>query len=119
MPRRSRRTCARSASGATRQKVDELNGTPGNRIEATTDPAAIREADFVIIAVPTPVTRSKDPDFEPVVSASETVGEHLKPGAIVVLESTVYPGASEEFMIPALEGLGHGLRQDLHGTAER
>ena len=83
--------------------VDDLNGTPGNRIEATTDPAAIREADFVIIAVPTPVTRSKDPDFEPVVSASRTVGEHLKPGAIVVLESTVYPGASEEFMIPALE----------------
>ena len=98
-------------------KVDELNGTPGNRIEATTDPAAIREADFVIIAVPTPVTRSKDPDFEPVVSASETVGQHLKPGAIVVLESTVYPGASEEFMIPALEaGLGHGLR---HGLLHR
>ena len=83
--------------------VDALNALPGNRIEATTDPAKIREADFVIIAVPTPVTRSKDPDFEPVISASRTVGQHLKPGAIVVLESTVYPGASEEFMIPALE----------------
>ncbi len=83
--------------------VDALNAAPGNRIEATTDPAKIREADFVIIAVPTPVTRSKDPDFEPVISASETVGRHLKPGAIVVLESTVYPGASEEFMVPALE----------------
>lgn len=83
--------------------VDALNALPGNRIEATTDPAKIREADFVIIAVPTPVTRSKDPDFEPVISASHTVGKHLKPGAIVVLESTVYPGASEEFMIPALE----------------
>ena len=85
------------------KKVDELNATPGNRIEATTDPAKIREADFVIIAVPTPVTRSKDPDFEPVITASQTVGQNLKPGAIVVLESTVYPGASEEFMIPALE----------------
>ncbi|KAF5046858.1 UDP-N-acetyl-D-glucosamine 6-dehydrogenase [anaerobic digester metagenome] len=84
-------------------KVDELNATPGNRIEATTDPAKIKEADFVIIAVPTPVTRSKDPDFEPVITASHTVGQNLKPGAIVVLESTVYPGASEEFMIPALE----------------
>ncbi|HOT94634.1 MAG TPA: NAD(P)-binding domain-containing protein, partial [Methanoregulaceae archaeon] len=84
-------------------KVDELNATPGNRIEATTDPARIREADFVIIAVPTPVTRSKDPDFGPVISASRTVGRNLKPGAIVVLESTVYPGASEEFMVPALE----------------
>ncbi len=85
------------------KKVDELNGTAGNRIEATTDPAKIREADFVIIAVPTPVTRSKDPDFEPVISASVTVGQNLKPGAIVVLESTVYPGASEEFMIPTIE----------------
>ncbi len=45
-----------------RKKVDELNATPGNRIEATTDPSRIKEADFVIIAVPTPVTKAKDPD---------------------------------------------------------
>ncbi|MCX6692397.1 MAG: NAD(P)-binding domain-containing protein, partial [Methanoregula sp.] len=53
------------------KKVDELNKTPGNRIEATTDPKKIREADFVIIAVPTPVTKAKDPDMGPVISASE------------------------------------------------
>ncbi|MCK9593146.1 MAG: NAD(P)-binding domain-containing protein [Methanoregula sp.] len=55
------------------KKVDELNKTPGNRIEATTDPKKIKEADFVIIAVPTPVTKAKEPDLEPVISASTMV----------------------------------------------
>lgn len=85
------------------KKVDELNATAGNRIEATTDPALIREADFVIIAVPTPVTKAKDPDLEPVESSAETVGQNLKKGAIVVLESTVYPGVTEGIMGPILE----------------
>lgn len=83
--------------------VDALNRTPGNKIEATTDPAKIKEADFVIIAVPTPVTKAKDPDMEPVISASETVGKNLKKGAIVVMESTVYPGVTEDIMVPILE----------------
>ena len=85
------------------KKVDELNKIPGNRIEATTDPRRIKEADFVIIAVPTPVTKAKDPDLEPVISASEIVGRNLKKGAIVVLESTVYPGVTEDIMGPILE----------------
>jgi UDPglucose 6-dehydrogenase/UDP-N-acetyl-D-galactosamine dehydrogenase len=80
-----------------------LNKTPGNTVEATTDPKKIREADFVIIAVPTPVTKAKDPDLGPVISAAELVGKNLKKGAIVVLESTVYPGVSEEIMAPILE----------------
>ncbi len=81
--------------------VDELNATPGNKIEATTDPAMINKADFVIIAVPTPVTMAKDPDMEPVESA--IVGQNLKKGAIVVLESTFYPGVTEEVMVPILD----------------
>jgi UDPglucose 6-dehydrogenase/UDP-N-acetyl-D-galactosamine dehydrogenase len=85
------------------KKVDELNTTPGNKIEATTDPSRIKEADFVIIAVPTPITKAKDPDLEPVISASKTVGQNLKKGAIVVLESTVYPGVTGEVMAPILE----------------
>ncbi|HJX56463.1 MAG TPA: nucleotide sugar dehydrogenase [Methanoregula sp.] len=85
------------------KKVDELNKIPGNRIEATTDPRRIQEADFVIIAVPTPVTKAKDPDLEPVISASEIVGRNLKKGAVVVLESTVYPGVTEDIMGPILE----------------
>lgn len=85
------------------EAVDELNSLSGNKIIATTDPAMIKEADFVIIAVPTPVTKAKDPDLEPVESASKIVGRNLKKGAIVVLESTVYPGVSEEIMAPILE----------------
>lgn len=85
------------------KEVDKLNAKKGNRIEATTDPARIKEADFVIIAVPTPVTKSKDPDMEPVISASEVVGRNLKKGAIVVMESTVYPGVTEDIMVPILE----------------
>jgi UDP-N-acetyl-D-galactosamine dehydrogenase len=68
-----------------------------------TDPAVVREADFVIVAVPTPVDEAHQPDFTPLVRASETVGRNLKPGAIVVYESTVYPGATEEVCIPILE----------------
>ena len=83
--------------------IDELNATPGNKIEATTNPAKIQEADFVIIAVPTPVTKAKDPDMEPVISSAEMVGKNLKKGAIVVLESTVFPGVSEDLMAPILE----------------
>ncbi len=87
----------------TKKKLDDLNKIPCNKIEATADPARIKEADFVIIAVPTPVTKAKDPDLEPVISVSRTVGQNLKKGAIVVLESTVYPGVSEELMAPILE----------------
>ncbi|ANQ86348.1 NDPsugar dehydrogenase [Azoarcus olearius] len=68
-----------------------------------TDPAVLREADFVIVAVPTPVDEAHNPDFTPLVKSSETVGRNLKPGAIVVYESTVYPGATEEVCIPILE----------------
>ena len=93
----------RLAIAETRKKLMRLNKIPGNRIEATTDPQRIQEADFVIIAVPTPVTKAKDPDLEPVISASEVVGQNLKKGAIVVLESTVYPGVTEEIMGPILE----------------
>ena len=68
-----------------------------------TDPAVLREADFVVIAVPTPVDDAHQPDFTPLVKSSETAGRHLKRGAIVVYESTVYPGATEEVCIPILE----------------
>jgi UDP-N-acetyl-D-galactosamine dehydrogenase len=60
-------------------------------------------ADFVIVAVPTPVNRAHQPDFGPLEAASETVGRNLKPGAIVIYESTVYPGATEEICVPLLE----------------
>jgi len=73
------------------------------KLTVTTDPKAIGEADIVIIAVPTPVDEAHIPDLTPLVSSSVTVGKHMKRGAIVVYESTVYPGATEEVCIPLLE----------------
>jgi UDP-N-acetyl-D-galactosamine dehydrogenase len=75
----------------------------GGKAEYTCDPARLREADFIIVAVPTPVDEAKRPDLTPLVRSSETVGRHLKPGSIIVYESTVYPGATEEVCIPILE----------------
>jgi UDP-N-acetyl-D-glucosamine/UDP-N-acetyl-D-galactosamine dehydrogenase len=72
-------------------------------LEVTTDPAALREADFIVVAVPTPVDQAHQPDFTPLIKSSESVGKQLKKGAIVVYESTVYPGATEEVCIPILE----------------
>ena len=71
--------------------------------EYTSDPAALRDADFILVAVPTPVDGAHIPDFGPLIGASRTIGPHLKPGAVVVYESTVYPGATEEICIPVLE----------------
>lgn len=84
------------------KKIKTLN-QHYNRFEITSNPLKIKEADVVIIAVPTPVTKSQQPDLNPVITASEIVGRNLKKGAIVVLESTVYPGVSEEIMVPILE----------------
>lgn len=67
------------------------------------DPTVLREADIIIVAVPTPVDGAHIPDFSPLVDASTTVGKYLKPDTIVVYESTVYPGATEEICIPLLE----------------
>jgi len=72
-------------------------------LNLTTNPAKIKKADVVIIAVPTPVLKSKEPDMYPVISASEIAGKNLKKNAIVVLESTVYPGTTEEIVGPILE----------------
>jgi UDP-N-acetyl-D-glucosamine/UDP-N-acetyl-D-galactosamine dehydrogenase len=86
-----------------------------DKLRVTDDPALLAEADFIIVAVPTPVNAARQPDFSPLESASRTVGEHMKPGAIVVYESTVYPGATEEICVPILEKhSGMRWRQDFH-----
>lgn len=74
-----------------------------NLLEMGTDPTALKEADFIVVAVPTPVDDARQPDFSPLVGSSIAVGRNLKQGAIVVYESTVYPGATEEICIPILE----------------
>jgi UDP-N-acetyl-D-glucosamine/UDP-N-acetyl-D-galactosamine dehydrogenase len=73
------------------------------QLQCHTAPEVLKDADFIIIAVPTPVGVAHQPDFTPLIKSSEAVGKHMKRGAIVVYESTVYPGATEEVCIPILE----------------
>lgn len=85
------------------EKVNRINCKSGGKLRCTSDPSKIKQADFVLICVPTPVTKHKEPDLYPVRSAAEVVGKNLKKGAIVVLESTVYPGVTEEVVVSILE----------------
>jgi UDP-N-acetyl-D-galactosamine dehydrogenase len=84
-------------------------------LSMSTDPATIAAADLIIIAVPTPVDEGHIPDFSPLVGSSTTVGKYMKKGAVVVYESTVYPGATEEVCIPLLEKhSGMQWKKDFH-----
>ncbi|TVR79156.1 MAG: nucleotide sugar dehydrogenase [Rhodospirillales bacterium] len=74
-------------------------------LHLTHDPADLKAADFHIVAVPTPITDTKRPDLSPLLSATRTVAGQLKRGDIVVFESTVYPGATEEDCVPILEAV--------------
>ena len=85
-----------------KKKVKELKKKYEN-LKLTSSPIEINQADYIIIAVPTPITKSKEPDLSYVKSASEIVGKNLKKGAIIVLESTVYPGVTEDIVGPILE----------------
>jgi UDP-N-acetyl-D-galactosamine dehydrogenase len=104
-----------------RQHIDPSGTVTGPDMRAaaqlsfSTDAAELARADFVIIAVPTPIDAARTPDFGPLIGACESVGAHLKPGATVIFESTVYPGATEEVCIPALERVfGLKWQRDFH-----
>ena len=85
------------------------------QLKVTTDPAELKLCDFIIVAVPTPVDEAHQPDFGPLIGSSTSVGRNMKKGAIVVYESTVYPGATEEVCIPILEKhSGLKWKQDFH-----
>ena len=85
------------------------------QLRPTAYPAEIEQADFIIVAVPTPINAARQPDLSPLESASETVGRYMKPGATVIYESTVYPGCTEEVCVPILEKhSGMRWKQDFH-----
>ena len=91
-----------------RNGVDPTNEVGNDAIRETTveftaDETRLREAGFLIVAVPTPVNEDHTPDLTPVEGASRIVGRNLRPGSIVVYESTVYPGVTEEVCVPILE----------------
>ncbi len=77
-----------------------------NLLEATTDQKRLAEADAICICVPTPLTKAKEPDLSSVIHESEEVSRHLRPGQLVILESTTYPGTTREVMLPILERSG-------------
>ncbi|MFW2439244.1 MAG: nucleotide sugar dehydrogenase [Arenicellales bacterium] len=104
-----------------RKFIDPTGEVSGDDIRAavnltvTTDPVFIAGADFIIVAVPTPIDEARRPDFGPLIAASRTVGQNMKKGAIIVYESTVYPGATEEVCIPVLEEhSGMRWKEDFH-----
>jgi UDP-N-acetyl-D-galactosamine dehydrogenase len=98
----------RDGHDATREvEDDEL--VAATRLTVTTDPVDLKAATIFIVTVPTPIDNARQPDLTPLIRASETVGQALKPGDLVIYESTVYPGATEEVCVPALEAAS-GLR---------
>jgi UDP-N-acetyl-D-glucosamine/UDP-N-acetyl-D-galactosamine dehydrogenase len=84
-------------------EVSARDFAAAERLEVTSDAAQLKRANFIVVAVPTPVDEAHQPDFGPLLGASESVGKNLARGAVVVFESTVYPGATEEICVPVLE----------------
>jgi len=84
-------------------KIRNLNQQENGRLIYTADPGEIGKADFIIICVPTPINPSNEPDLSYIESAAETVGQNMKQGSTVILESTVFPGVTEEIVVPVLE----------------
>ena len=81
----------------------------------TNDPAVLNDADFIIVAVPTPIDRSRNPDLSYVTGSSEIVGKYMKKGATVIFESTVYPGVTEDVCVPVIEkASGLKWKTDFH-----
>ncbi|MGD9394377.1 MAG: nucleotide sugar dehydrogenase, partial [Dehalococcoidia bacterium] len=83
-------------------------------LEATTDQSRLGEVDAICICVPTPLTRTKEPELSYVISESEEIAKHLKSGQLVVLESTTYPGTTREVVLPVLEKSGLKVGQDFY-----
>ena len=82
-------------------------------IEPTRDFGALARADAVLICVPTPLTRNREPDLEPLLHATRALAEVIRPGQLVVLESTTYPGTTREQVVPLLEAGGLRVGKDL------
>src|SRR5438094_7457469 len=82
-------------------------------LEATTDPSLLGEIDAISIAVPTPLAKTRDPDMSYVVSATDTVARTARPGQVIVLESTTYPGTTRELLQPAMEERGLVVGRDI------
>jgi UDP-N-acetyl-D-glucosamine dehydrogenase len=91
---------------------EERYGALDGRLHATTDYAAVSELDALTICVPTPLSKTRSPDLSYIVSAAESVAANVRPGQLVVLQSTTYPGTTEEIVLPILERSGGEVGSD-------
>jgi len=94
------------------QKINQLSQHDSATLTFTTDPKQIGKADFIIITVPTPVTKSKEPNLSYVIGAARIISQNMKKSCTVILESTVYPGVTEDVVKPILEEAGLRCSQD-------
>ena len=109
----------RNGIDATNEVGESIKNTT---VDFTSDPARLKEAKFIIVAVPTPVKDDNTPDLRPVEGASRTIGQNLSKGTIVVFESTVYPGVTEDICVPIIEkesGLKCGVDWKIGYSPER
>lgn len=90
------------------------DGTAAGSLAATTDHAALREADAIIICVPTPLSKTRDPDISYIISAADQIARYFHPGQLIVLESTTYPGTTEEIILPRLARDGNRVGEDFY-----
>ncbi len=91
---------------------DVMQLVKDHRLDATTDFAVIRELDTINVCVPTPLRKTKDPDMSYIVSAAEKIAEYFHPGLLVILESTTYPGTTDELLLPSFEKHGFKVGED-------
>jgi len=84
------------------------------RFRATSDMARLKTVDAILVCVPTPLTENREPDVQFIVGSAETIAKHLRPGQLIVLESTTYPGTTRELMAPILETSGLKAGRDFH-----
>ena len=85
------------------EESPSMDGRPSPRLSATTDYDALHDADMAIVCVPTPLSKTKDPDFSYIIAAADEIARRLHSGMLVVLESTTFPGTTEEMILPRLQ----------------
>ena len=96
--------------GIREQEIQNL--TKSGKFQGSTNPEILKDADAILICVPTPLTKNREPDMSYVISTTESIAQHMRPGQLIVLESTTYPGTTAELMRPILEKTGLTLGKD-------
>jgi len=84
------------------------------RFQATSNMARLKNVDAILVCVPTPLTRNREPDMQFIIKSTETIAKYLQRGQLIVLESTTYPGTTREVMVPILESSGLKAGKDFH-----